>query len=73
MPGMAAALFGAQLAGGKVQLVMENRDILGAEFVEISRRAQDVYKRQDRLFDFPVTGHYRIGAAALARLQELGR
>ena len=30
-------------------------------------------QEEDRLFDFPVTGHYRIGAAALARLLELGR
>jgi uncharacterized protein len=28
---------------------------------------------EDRLFDFPITGHYRIGPAALARLTEVGQ
>lgn len=30
-------------------------------------------QEEDRLFDFPITGHYRLGAKALARLQVLGR
>ncbi len=30
-------------------------------------------QEEDRLFEFPITGHYRFGPAALARLGELGR
>lgn len=30
-------------------------------------------QEEDRLFDFPITGHYRLGADAVARLQGLGR
>ncbi|MDN5788776.1 DUF1287 domain-containing protein [Pseudorhodobacter sp.] len=30
-------------------------------------------REEDRLFDFPITGHYRLNDAARARLQTLGR
>ena len=30
-------------------------------------------QEEDRLLDFPITGHYRFGAEAVARLQVLGR
>ncbi len=35
----------------------------------IGRGAQE----EDRLFDFPITGHYRIAPEARARMEELGR